>query len=102
MKIEKGMWVADGDPLGHWLPRVAKVADVYDLFDERLADIVYYSPTGHRVGRISPALGGPANFEPAVDTEHMVPIEEPEWPIRANHQFSGKGNLLVPLAEKED
>lgn len=48
---------------------------------EWVADLVLYSPSGSRLGRRSPAVGGPRGFEPWVPVGNWRKIEKPQFPI---------------------
>lgn len=74
-------------------PQIGRVKDAYnDAFGNRglLLDIVIYSHTGQRIGRESPALGGPRGFEPACSAEFWEPIEEPDFKWLADKFFYGR------------
>lgn len=61
---------------------IAKVKSVWDLNGEQLFDLIIYSLTGEKVGRESPAMGGPRSFEPACSMDGWERIAEPDFPIR--------------------
>lgn len=71
-----GAWVADGD---QEQPRIAQVADCYELDGEWYLDLVMYRRDGTKIGRVSPACGGPRGFEPALPAASWELIEEPDW-----------------------
>lgn len=80
-----GDWVAQFD-CNPQRPRIAKVRDEYaDPIDksQRLVDLVLYEHNGTRIGRESPACGGPRGFEPACPASRWTPIEEPDFPYLA-------------------
>lgn len=70
-----GDWVADQSD------NVAKVRDVYDCEGEILLDLVMYDRNGEKIGRISPACGGPRNYEPACSASIWERIEAPVFPL---------------------
>lgn len=77
--FSQGGWVASNEgPQGifGFKPRLAKVKDIYD--DGNL-DLILYDHTGERIGRGSPAMGGPTSFEPYCSAEFWEPIEEPDF-----------------------
>lgn len=72
-----GTWVCDGG-------RVAKVRDVYPPTKhepEGAYDLVIYARDGKRIGRESPAMGGPRGFEPFCSAANWRQIEEPKFPL---------------------
>lgn len=83
--IKKGDWVADGTG------QIAKVRDAYQLCGEPLIDLWLYSNKGERIGRASPALGGPRTFEPACDAANWSRIKKPEFPLRMQWIDVGNG-----------
>jgi hypothetical protein len=82
-----GDWVATRVEPGYELNtpiRIARVKDVYrDPVSSRsnkwLVDLVLYSRDGTRIGRESPAMGGPRNLEPACHLEFWSRIEKPDF-----------------------
>jgi hypothetical protein len=75
LPFKPGDWVADqGD-------NVAKVKDVYESEGEVLLDLVMYDREGEKLGRLSPACGGPRNYEPACSSNLWERIEEPVFPL---------------------
>lgn len=65
-------------------PEIGQVKECYwdSSSQEWVMDVVLYGPEGNRIGRSSPAIGGPEHFEPAVPVNHWERIEEPDFPIR--------------------
>lgn len=75
---KKGDWVASKNaPMNR--PEIAKVRDIYE--GEPVFDLVMYAPDGSRLGRVSPAMGGPKGFEPWCSQEMYVPIKKPKFPL---------------------
>lgn len=72
----EGDWVACDDPEQ---PRIARVKEAYETDGQVFLNLVLYRRDGTRVGRVSPACGGPRGFEPAVPAAHWGLIEEPGW-----------------------
>lgn len=72
----EGAWVACNDPDQ---PRIARVMDAYVVDGELLLDLVMFRRDGTKVGRVSPACGGPRGFEPAMPASAWGLIEEPDW-----------------------
>lgn len=63
--------------------RLAKVRGV--ARDEKgnvLLDLWLYAADGSRVGRESPACGGPRTYEPSCDAEGWERISPPDFPVR--------------------
>jgi len=76
--FKPGDWVAGiGDHR-----RLAKVKDVSrDEAGEILLDLWLYDPEGARIGRDSPALGGPKTFEPSCVAQAWERIARPTFPV---------------------
>lgn len=72
MRFKVGDWVTDGD-------RIAKVKDTDE--SGNTLDLVLYDRMGNRIGRESPAFGGPRGFEPCCHAEHWRRIHEPVFPV---------------------
>lgn len=72
-----GAWVArlvnDRDAY----PQIAKVRQAYPEHDA--LDLVMYSASGKKLGRLSPHMGGPKGFEPFCGAQSWVEIEEPPF-----------------------
>jgi hypothetical protein len=68
-------WVADESE------RIGRIKAVYGEPGEVLLDIVLYDHSGERIGRMSPACGGPRTFEPACSGEHWRRVKEPNFPL---------------------
>ena len=83
MKPWKG-WIANTDTRRPQIGRIRGESWVsnWDGQDDHLANVVLYSPEGQRIGRSSPAEGGPKTFEPACDMTHWGRIREPDFPLR--------------------
>lgn len=88
-----GAWVAklgcDGDH-----PRIAKVREAYPA--QAALDLIFYSSSGERVGRVSPAMGGPKGYEPFCGAEYWVEIEAPPFEVIAGERY-GWRHLLRPV-----
>jgi len=95
--IAERSWVARFDNEGDLRPQVGQVKHVYpDSFGGGLlADIVLFAPDGRKLGRVSPAMGGPRGFEPACATELWTPIEPPDFEAMCNLYFYG--DAIKPL-----
>lgn len=75
-KFEEKQWIVRRD--GAYIGRVK---DVYEDEPYKLIDIVLYNRDGSRLGRESPAMGGPRDFEPACPQELWEPIKPPAFPL---------------------
>lgn len=79
--FSKGQWVAENQDFQH--PEIGHVKDVYwdDIGRAWVMDVVLYSPDGDKIGRKSPRMGGPSDFEPAVPCESWCLIRRPQFPL---------------------
>jgi hypothetical protein len=81
--FKKGQWVGDKDD--SISPIFGTVRDCYpegessNLF---LLDLYVYNYQGVKVGRRSPAMGGPSHYEPCISAERFKEIEEPNFPLK--------------------
>lgn len=95
--FDKLQWVVE--PAGiDGRPQIAKVRDCYwdDICKEWVADLIFYSPDGVRVGRESPAMGGPKSFEPAVPVSKWRRIMRPKFPLERDRTgYRGWESALV-------
>ena len=83
--VENG-WVASANAcngLG-FRPRIARVKHIHD---DGALDLVLYSYDGTRIGRESPAMGGPTGFEPYCSPEGWEPIGKPDFGLLASHKY---------------
>lgn len=81
LPIVQGDWVATKE---HGMGvQIGRVRYSWRDGDEVLMDVVLYSPEGEKVGRTSPAMGGPRSFEPALtfDERWWQRIEKPDFPL---------------------
>lgn len=78
--VEEKDWVIERD-VQH--PQLGRVKERYwdSACSQWVMDVVLYSPDGQRLGRTSPAMGGPRSFEPAVPFEYWQRIEKPVFPL---------------------
>ena len=76
LEFKPGDWVFDGF-------RIAKVKDVWiDVSaHEVLGDLYPYSASGVAIGRWTPSMGGPRDFEPCCNMAGWRRIEQPKFPI---------------------
>lgn len=77
LPFKPGDWVHDNT-------RVAKVKDVYACSSngEVLLDLYIYNLDGDRLGRTSPALGGPKTYEPCCSAKNWIRIPRPSFPLK--------------------
>jgi len=95
--FKPGDWVASrGDHRN-----VGKVKDVYrdPGSDEAvLLDLVLYDRDGSRIGRKSPACGGPSGFEPACAADYWERITPPLFPVSLQWVPDGDGSIARYVA----
>ena len=90
---QPGSWVAKLECDSNH-PQVAKVRDAHP--EHNALDLIFYSGSGERIGRASPAMGGPKGFEPFCGAEAWVEIETPPFDEMAKAR-GGWRDLLVPV-----
>lgn len=77
--INKGNWLWDGGE------KIAKArSDEYTLVgqeSEPMVDLIIYDRDGERIGRESPAMGGPRGYEPCCGALHWKRIQRPDFPL---------------------
>lgn len=81
-----GTWVCNGN-------RVAKVREVHAPSSYEPAgcyDLVFYGRDGERIGRESPAMGGPRGYEPFCSAGCWRAIEAPRFPLPRYGDLSEK------------
>lgn len=85
-------------PPGTWVvrrhspdrPSIGRVADAYVCMGELSLDIVLYQHDGTKIGRESPAMGGPRGYEPACGADNWEPIETPDFDLLSTKGFWGR------------
>ncbi len=89
----EGGWVAESGACNGmgFRPRVARVKHIYE---DGSLDLVLHSHTGERIGRESPAMGGPTSFEPYCCADNWEPIEKPNFAKLIQHR-NGYGYHLT-------
>jgi hypothetical protein len=88
LPLRGNCWVMQGSGTNI---RIAKVRACYRSGGEVLLDLWMYSTEGEKLGRLSPALGGPSSFEPACTLDGWVRIEEPRFPLVQSWMPTGDG-----------
>jgi hypothetical protein len=74
--MKKGDWIYDG------CGGIGKAkSDPYEVLGRTLVDVTIYALDGRRIGRESPAMGGPRHFEPACGVEGWTVIAKPGFPL---------------------
>jgi hypothetical protein len=99
--VKKGDWVSDfrGD-----VPRIGRVVDEYTAGDDYCINVVLYAPDGTKIGRSSPPMGGPRNFEPGLLAAHWERIEPPHFPLELRmftRENGGLGWGILPLLRRK-
>lgn len=61
--------------------RVAKVRSVDYVGKELTLDLVIYSKDGEKIGRESPAMGGPRSYEPCCSPDGWERCRKPDFPL---------------------
>jgi hypothetical protein len=86
----KGQWVAQTDCPR---PTFGVILEKWEDDGEFLMNVALYSPEGAKIGRLSPALGGPKSFEPAVPCKCYHTICEPTFPLKLDSYGDWKAAL---------
>jgi hypothetical protein len=88
--FKPGDWVVDQGE------RVAKVKGVSRFNGDVYLDLYIYANDGQRIGRQSPAMGGPKTYEPCCSAEGWSRLErEPDWPIKVQWVPDGSGRVTM-------
>lgn len=83
-KLKAGDWVCSGTSIAR-----IKAAYAFDRISrDELLDLVFYERDGTRIGRESPALGGPRGFEPMCSASNWRRILKPDFPL-SKYDFLG-------------
>jgi len=69
--------------------QLAQVLRVYEDGSDILLDLVRYAPNGTKLGRVSPAMGGPRTFEPACTAAGWQRIKAPQFPMKLTRGEKG-------------
>ena len=94
LPVARGDWVESRDSTR---PRIAKVVRSYwdtapDGARRCIVDLALYSDEGTRIGRESPAAGGPRMYEPFLEYADWFRIEKPEFPVSLRWVDNGDGS----------
>lgn len=79
--------------------QVARVRSIFwDEFEKEFCmNLSLYRHSGDEPGRLSPTMGGPSNFEPAIPfTDEWERIKPPNFPIKVGHKWvpDGEGKFV--------
>lgn len=86
--FKPGDWVVDEGE------RVAKVKGVSRFNGDVYLDLYIYADDGRRIGRQSPAMGGPKTYEPCCSAEGWSRLKgEPDWPINVKWVPNSRGGV---------
>lgn len=92
LPFKPGDWACNADAT----PAIVK--RVYRDDGEVLLDLVLYDTrTGKKLGRVSPACGGPRAFEPACAADGWTRISAPVFPIEPRWVDQGDGRKTLQL-----
>lgn len=97
--VKPGDWVASR----HDPSKVARVRAVdFDPAEaETIVDLVLYARDGRKVGRESPAFGGPRSYEPACSYSNWRRIAKPEFPLSLRWRNNEDGTRTAGYASGE-
>ena len=82
-------WVVDIED--DWRPLFGRVKNVWD---DGTIDVVVYAPHGEKIGRRSPAYGGPTGYEPCLTAARYALIEPPVFPLAVERYAPCYAHLL--------
>lgn len=79
--LEPKDWVIEKDVMH---PKIGMVRECYwdGITQSWIMDVTLYRANGERIGRASPAMGGPRSFEPALPVDHWDRIQDPSFPMK--------------------
>jgi hypothetical protein len=87
--FSKGDWVVDTED--DHSPLFGRVKEVWS---DGTIDVFVYAPHGEKIGRRSPACGGPKGYEPCLTASRFALIEEPAFPLKVD-RFTGRYTHLL-------
>lgn len=77
VNFNPNVWVVSKD----W-DKIARIKNVHVEKNAIVAlDLVFFNRNGDRLGRVSPALGGPVSYEPCCGADQWIAIREPAFPL---------------------
>ncbi|ARL04377.1 hypothetical protein [Burkholderia pseudomallei] len=85
LPFRKGEWVMERDST---CPMFGIVSDCYDSLGQVMIDLTVYRADGKRLGRVSPACGGPRNMEPCLAADRFMKIVRPVFPVIAEDMLA--------------
>lgn len=85
LPFRKGEWVTERDSTR---PMFGIVSDCYDSLGQIMIDLKVYRADGKRLGRVSPACGGPRNMEPCLAADRFTKIGKPAFPVIAEEMLA--------------
>jgi hypothetical protein len=100
LPVRAGDWVESRE----FRPRIGRVRDCYWGTDNGLpvcyVDVVIYGYEGEKIGRLTPAEGGTARFEPALLYSDWFRIRKPAFPIELHWVVDEEGRKTAKYATK--
>lgn len=98
-ELAPGDWVVSRS----W-ERLAQVKDFHPGFGslEPSVDLVLFARDGTRIGRESPAMGGPKGFEPCCGASNWVRIKKPAFPLPRYDPLFRAVKFIDPADMPED
>ncbi len=97
LPFKQGDWVMR---IGRARPMIGIVQDCYLVCGELSIDLVVYREDGKRIGRVSPACGGPRRMEPSLPALEFKKIRKPSFPLVEEAMLPrcvDYAHLLVPF-----
>jgi hypothetical protein len=82
-----GDWVADHED--NHSPIFGRVKECMEEPDGWFINLIVYAPHGERIGRRSPACGGPTSYEPFIAASRFRRIKDPVFPIKVDKWTRG-------------
>jgi hypothetical protein len=77
--------------------RVATVKEIREFEGEIVFDLIMYDRDGEKIGRTSPALGGPTTFEPMCSIEGWDRVVQPTFPMEPQWVVQSDGTRVAML-----